>query len=301
MLALSPSGKVAALNNAPLPGGPGLSGGLWDVGTGGKLSGTGLDGELFDMPAFAPDGSKLVYVDHNTHGLETATYTESPNPALAGKLQLLPASGDPFAFPSVSPDGKWTVYHRGALDTRNGPGDLYLASTTQPGVEIPLANLNGTNYPFFYGARDLHYDYEPTFAPVAAGGYFWVVFTSRRTYGNQLVGSKDAVKQLWVAAIDLSPTPGVDPSHPAMWVHGQDAATLNMRAFWALDPCKDDGLGCTTSSECCGGVCQSNGTCGEPPGQTCKPVGATCNTAADCCGVAQGNMCINSHCTDAKP
>ena len=39
------------------------------------------------------------------------------------------------------------------------------------------------------------------------------MLTSRRTYGNELTGAKDAVKQLWVAAIDQTPQPGVDPSH----------------------------------------------------------------------------------------
>ena len=304
MLALSPSGKYAALNNAPLPGGPGLSGGLYDVGSGAKLGGTGADGELFDMPAFAPDGSRLVYVDHGTKGLVAMAYNEA-GPSLTGKTPLISASGSPdtnsIAFPSVSPDGKWAIYHHGNLDTRMGPGDLYLASTTQPGVEIPLDALNGTGYPFWQGARDLHYNYEPTFMPVAAGGYFWAVFTSRRTYGNKLIDVPSNTKQIWVAAIDLSPTAGKDPSHPAFWVSGQDPATWNMRAFWALDPCKDDGVGCMASSECCGGVCQANNTCGEPPGQTCKPVGATCNTAADCCNADQGFMCINSHCTEAKP
>ena len=89
---------------------------------------------------------------------------------------------------------------------------------TEPGTEIPLDTLNGNGYPFAAGAaRDADRDYEPTFAPVAAGGYFWVVFHSRRTYGNLLTGRAlraegSGTKQLWVAAIDITPN-GVDPSH----------------------------------------------------------------------------------------
>jgi hypothetical protein len=39
---------------------------------------------------------------------------------------------------------------------------------------------NGKTLP----ARDQDLNYYPTVSPVAAGGYFWAFFTSRRTYGN---------------------------------------------------------------------------------------------------------------------
>lgn len=306
MPALTPNGKVAALNNAPLPGGPGLNGGLYDVGTSAKINGTGADNVLFDMPAFAPDGSKLVFVDHNTHALAMYSYAEpGGQPTLSGFTKLVDAVGAPIAFPSVSPDGKLAVYHHGPLDTRDGQADLWLASATTPGAEVALDALNGKTYPFWQGDRDRHYNYEPTFAPVAAGGYFWVVFTSRRTYGNKLLapaqgGCPNVVKQLWIAAVDITPTPGKDPSYPAFRVPGQ-SNDCNMRGFWALDPCKDDGVTCGKSSECCGGACLATGVCGEPPGQTCKPVGSTCTKAADCCFADQGFQCINNHCTESKP
>jgi hypothetical protein len=110
------------------------------------------------------------------------------------------------------------------------------------------------------------------------------------------------VKQLWVAAIDQDPSAGVDPSHPPFWVPGQDPTTLNMRGYWALDPCRQDGASCDQASECCGGACLSgSNVCGEPPGQTCKPVGETCASVSDCCGASAGYQCINSHCTEPKP
>ena len=161
----------------------------------------------------------------------------------------------------MSPDHQWIVYARGtALGSLGVPGDLYVASVATPGTEIPLAALNGTGYPFAAGARDLDLDYEPTFAPVAAGGYFWVVFHSRRTWGNAITGAAyngegSGVKQLWVAAFDQAPAAGKDPSHAAFYLPGQDATTLNMRGYWALDPCEGDGLGCQSGTECCGGYC----------------------------------------------
>lgn len=59
--------------------------------------------------------------------------------------------------------------------------------------------------------------------PIVAGGYAWVVFTSRRMYDSQLTTvpwrswppsydttdlARTTTKKLWVAAIDLDATPG---------------------------------------------------------------------------------------------
>jgi hypothetical protein len=148
------------------------------------------------------------------------------------------------------------------------------------------------------GARDLSLNYEPTFAPLNAGGYMWVVFTSRRTQGNELTGPKDQVKQLWVAAIDQSPQPGVDPSHPAFWVPGQDPTTLNMRGFWALDPCKPVGQMCGTGSECCNQNCDT-GICKDPDPNTCSMDGNICMMDGDCCNPK--SKCINGFCSEPPP
>jgi hypothetical protein len=113
------------------------------------------------------------------------------------------------------------------------------------------------------------------------------------------------VKQLWVAAFDQSPTPGQDPSHPAFWLPGQDLGTLNMRGYWALDPCKGDGQGCASGTECCGGYCDGTGdggaaVCGKSS-STCAADGDRCGKDSDCCGAAQGSTCINSVCSPPTP
>ena len=257
------------------------------------------------MPAFAPDGTKLAYGDHNTPGLAAYDF-DAANTTVANQVSLVDMGGDPswnaIAFPSVSPDAKWIVYHRGqypnSLDTRFGPGALYLASTTQPGLEVRLGETNGDAYPFAAGDRDRNYNYEPTFAPLNSGGFAWVVFTSRRTYGNRLTGTKDEVKQLWVTAIDQDPAPGADPSHPAFWVTGQDLATLNMRGYWALDPCKQVGEGCSTGSECCNKNCVG-GVCDDPDPSGCSGTGNVCTTSADCCDPL--DKCINGICSEPPP
>ena len=246
MAGISADGAVVVENGElNLPGPPGGGDAMWDAATGVKLANTGLDGITLNMPAFSANNKKLAFVDHTTLALSVYDY-DAALKAVSNPLELVLPGNDPglngITFPSMMPDGSWITYHRGAypnsLDTRFSPGYLYLASSTMPGTEIRLANANGDTYPFVAGDRDRGWDYEPTFAPRNSGGYAWVVFTSRRTYGNRSLGTKDEVKQLWMMAIDENPQPGVDPSHFPFWMPGQDVNTLNMRGFWALE--KDD-------------------------------------------------------------
>lgn len=298
MPAVSPDGKVLIENNEQqIPGPPGGSDGMWDPQTGAKILGTGLDGVKLNMPSFAPAGNMIAAVS-NTGAHDLIKYTFDPATNMVSGLAVLAAMGDDpnlngICFPSVSPtlksdeftDSTWVTYHRGqypaSLDTRYGPGWLFLSSMDTPGFEVRLRNANGDDYPFAAGDRDRNQNYEPTFAPQEAGGYNWVVFTSRRTYGNRLTGNSTQVKQLWIAAIDLHPQPGADPSHPAFWVPGQDA-NLNMRGFWAQKNCIQAGLACVNDSDCCGGVCK-DGLCLGLPGEECSEEGESCQIKADCC------------------
>lgn len=305
--ALSPDGKYLVQNASPLPGPPGAADGLWKTADGTKVAASGLDGVKMGMPAFAPDGTKIAYVGiggGNADALTVMDFDMKTVKGGAAKLLVTKGAGLGIAWPSVTPDAKWIVYHRGPLDTRDGLADLFLANASTPNQEIRLAKLNGDTYPFAAGTRDRSYNYEPTFAPVPSGGYFWVVFTSRRTYGNVLTGDKNAVKQLWVAAIDLSPTPGVDPSHPPFLLPGQDETSVNMRGFWALDPCKGDGQGCATGTECCGGFCDGKGPAGAlvcASSGTCAQDGDHCDKTEDCCNAPTGTTCINHVCSEPGP
>ncbi len=315
MPAVSPDGKVLIENNAPLPGPPGGSDGMWDPQTGTKILGTGLDGVLLDMPAFSPSGKSVAAVSHaSPQDLIKYSFDPATN-MVSGLTKLADMGGDAnlnaICFPSVSPtleasgfvDSTWVTYHRGqypnSLDTRYGPGWLYLASMDTPGFEVRLRNANGDDYPFAAGDRDRNQNYEPTFAPQEAGGYNWVVFTSRRTYGNRLTGNSTQVKQLWIAAIDVHPQPGADPSHPAFWVPGQDA-NLNMRGFWAQKNCIQAGNVCDNDSDCCGGVC-SNGMCLGLPGEECSDEGGSCQVDADCCDYPYVECLPNNTCGTPEP
>jgi hypothetical protein len=309
---VSADGTVLVQNFAQLRGPIGQQTGAFDVATGAQLPPTGLEGKQLFMPAFAPDDKLLAYVDPTTGDLRAYDWDATMKQATNDRLIVAAGSNAAISVinaPTVSPDHQWIVYQRSSGNGSLGNNaDLYIASVANPGTELLLGQLDGDNYPFAAGARDKQLNFEPTFAPVAAGGYFWVVFHSRRTFGNALTGPAfvaegNGVKQLWVAAIDQSPTPGQDPSHPAFWLPGQDLTTLNMRGFWALDPCKADGMGCMSGTECCGGYCDTSGDAGQPVCQSsvtgCSASGDHCNTAADCCDAKA--VCINDVCSEPPP
>ena len=336
--ALTPDGKHAVLNKESFGGGA-VSTGLFSTLDGKHVDGSGLDGVSMWHPSFTPDGTHLVWADFST-GVGASKLTGLPFDAKALKATAIPkvlvdAAAVPsmpvIAYPSGSPDGKWVVYQRATggaahdtYDTRgrcdatgcsyDNRSDLYFASTSGGG-ELPLLKANGTGYPFAAGDRDQQLSFEPTFAPISSGGYFWVVFTARRTYGNLQTAALPEVKQLWVVAIEQVPAPGKDPSHAAFWLPGQELQytnpdgtktnSLNMRGYWALDPCHGDGLTCTTGSECCGGYCEkadgaSSGTCKSVP-PPCSSEGDHCDTSDDCCGKATGATCINHNCSQPPP
>jgi hypothetical protein len=318
--AVSPDGAVMVQNFSPVRFAPWATDtGAFEATTGQAIPDTGLEGHKLGMPAFSPDGRLLAYVDVPTQDLRA--YDWDPvrkkatndrvivaSAAIAGKTQI--------QYPTVSPDHKWIVYGRGnRLGSLGVPGDLYAASVENPGVEIPLGGLDGWTYPFAAGPRDTESNYEPTFAPVAAGGYFWIVFHSRRTWGNAItspafVAEGQGVKQLWVAAFDQSPVPSKDPSHPAFHLPGQDPNTLNMRGYWALEPCKGNGEGCQAGIDCCGGYCAAGAggaaaAAGAPVCASstsgCSLDGDRCSKSSDCCGAAAGVTCINGVCAVPPP
>jgi hypothetical protein len=165
-------------------------------------------------------------------------------------------------------------------------------------------------------AQDAKLNYEPTVTPVASGGYAWVVFTSRRMYGNVaeldpwasdprnyawLDGVTD--KKLWVAAVDLNAAPGKDPSHPAFYLPAQELHAGNARGFWSVAPCRANGQSCRTGTQCCGGYCQPGDgglVCSSqmPP---CSGQFDKCTQTSDCCAAGQGLTCVNGVCTQSSP
>lgn len=165
--------------------------------------------------------------------------------------------------------------------------------------------------------QDATLNYEPSVSPIAAGGYAWVVFTTRRMYGNvaadvgpwqsdpRRYGWREQVtsKKLWVAAIDLGAEPGSDPSHPPFYLPAQELYAGNSRGFWSPEPCREDGLSCASGVQCCGGHCQQGQAglvCGSQLPE-CSPLFDRCDIDADCCDAPGNASCINSVCTAPQP
>jgi hypothetical protein len=303
--------------------------------TGAKIAAPGFDGVVgrAGFPTFSSDGKKVAF---NLYG-PGANGPYDPGHSLGIMdfavatttfSNLATVGSDPTLFPSwpaFTPDVEWLIYQLGnETYTRNSGTSGNLAVVHVPsGTNALLDALNGisggTSYlPF---SDDTDKDYEPTVLPVAVGGYFWVVFTSRREYGNTINdadpweglfegGVPAKRKKLWVAAIDIDDpsnpsTSAHDISHPAFYLPGQELAGGNSRGFWALSPCQQNGTSCTSGDECCTGYCrQSPGADGGssyscvPPQSGCAQEYEKCTVSTDCCACASGaqTQCIADYC-----
>ena len=192
--------------------------------------------------------------------------------------------------PTVSPDHQWIVYQRSSTyGSLGNAADLYVASVANPGSEVRLDALDGDDYPFAAGARDLHLNFEPTFAPVAAGrlllGRLPRAPHLRQRAHRPGLREGGARRQAALGRRDRS-EPGArqGPEPPGLLPPGPGAPTLNMRGFWALDPCKGDGKGCQSGTECCGGYCTSSGAAdagaGDSGGPVCTAQSSGCSKTA---------------------
>ncbi len=317
---------------------------LFDPRTGTPIPAPGLDavdgGPSLNMmmPTFSPDGKEVAFNHYDTglgHTIAVMDFNDATNTfSNLRDVATLPPTAY-AGWPTFTPDDQYLFFASGSdaeydtiLDDPNAAsqptGDLYIAHI--PSKTIATADqLNGIRAGASYlpFADDPHLNFEPTILPVASGGYYWVVFTTRRNYGNTINGNAyvgaggtpSSRKKLWVSAVSIpggsgeAPvTAATDITHPAFYLDGQELAAGNMRAFWALDPCEQNGLSCETGDECCSGFCRQSTAadggiafmCVTPP-TGCSQESEACKTAADCCGATQGYDCINGFCARPSP
>ncbi len=277
--------------------------------------------------------------------MKTAKYNATTH-AFSDLLEVAsPSGGERIGYPIFLPDDSGLLFETevrpsqtdSVMVTRNGArSELWWVNLAGTPTPVRLDTLNGIASGASYlpvgannhgiagasdpqssysevGFDDTTLNYEPTVLPLVAGGYAWVVFTSRRLYGNQLTAvpwqswppdydttslAQATVKKLWVAAIDLNAPAGTDVSHPAFYLPAQELLAGNSRGFWVLDPCKQDGQGCQTGDQCCNGYCESNGDAAALSctsiAKACSAVQEKCTTSSDCCDTT--NSCTAGFC-----
>jgi hypothetical protein len=342
---LSPNGSKGLGNRVPLPGAANPNGPtslLYDMTTGSALAATGLNDFVTraGFPVFSVDGARVAFNFYAGPGdatigagdglkLVAMAFDDATNAFSAPAL--LYQGANPPGWPSFLPTNDAVVFqvklpggNGEYFATRAGAkGELWW-SDLATGTAAPLERLNGKEGGVSYlpvggtnHADDTGLSYEPTVCPIPSGGYAWVVFMSRRMYGNVATidpWSSDprqydhtaaaTTKKLWVAAVDLNAPPGTDPSHPAFYLPGQELLAGNARGYWVNVPCKADGETCETGDECCGGFCQPDPAdpatliCGQQ-GTECSQEFEHCDTASDCCDLTM--ECINGMCVEPTP
>ena len=300
------------------------------------------------LPAFSPNGKKLGFTmfagttgaDGRSLGVMNFDKVTKAFTALKS-VYTPPDPAHTAVYPSFLPTNDGIVFEvETRYNTRDFGGTRSDADVAPPDgradigthaelwwVDLrpatPVAKrldvLNGKGYiPTGPAAHDddTTLNYEPTVNPVPSGGYAWVVFTSRRLYGNVAtinpfysdprfhdLTATPTTKKLWVAAIDLNAPAGSDPSHPAFYLPAQELLAGNARGYWVVDPCKSDGNSCETGDECCGGFCRPDSggklvcTAAVP---TCAQEFENCTTSSDCCN-SSVFQCINGRCALPAP
>jgi hypothetical protein len=329
--ALYPDGSFALTDQAPLSAGVSAGAGLYSRPDGAAIPSPGLAAvaSAIATPSFSVDGSHVAF------NVVTSTNPDNnkntPGPKLVGcafdvktktfssPVTLADTTGDPQSavptWPAFLPTNDAVVFQK-SPGIGTGALSQIFWSDLKTGKATLLGRLNGVDggMPIIPSSMDHPDDpqrnYEPTVGPLATGGFAWVIFTSRRLYGNIATlppGASDprnfdlvtgvSPKKLWVAAVDLNDPPGTDPSHPAFYLPGQELHGSNSRGFWVFGPCRADGASCQTGDQCCGGFCQANGSgalvCSNKK-PSCSAEQESCKTAADCCNPM--DQCLNGFC-----
>ena len=274
-----------------------------DAANGSVLNGNAMGSGCIE-PAWSPDGAKLAAIcgasgwgwGFDASGGYLAVADVAPDGvSVSNVTQIVAQAGQQGrpAYPSFTSDSAYIAYGRPTSGSRStGNGDLWLVKP------------DGSDAKKLGIAASDNRSFNPVFAPQRAGGYYWLVFISRRDYGNTLVGTNR--QQLWMTAIDDPPTAG-DPSHPPFYMRGQEGCGLSENAYMAKEPCRNKGESCVTGADCCEGQCvkdpNGSGTyiCGEPPPPgTCSDTGNACKTGADCCNYPE-DECIDGFCYPKPP
>lgn len=270
------------------------------------------------QPSWSPDGNTIAYVSESMGEGPTA-FSQSnlstipvtgPDAFGAAAQRVMGASlsgqregGRALAYPTWTPDSRWLAFQHGPYSESDRAGASAGAPRTRfPAALYLVAPAGGTPTRLTRASADEAEDdaYFPNFSPFVQGGHYWLVYFSRRAYGNAQAGTRGTGRrQLWVTAISTTAAAGADPSNVPYWLPGQDVASDNVSGFWAPQPCRPRGAGCSVSSECCAGTCGPDSTgalvCNPPPPEApCRMEGERCGAGSDCCAglSCAANVCL---------
>lgn len=252
-------------------------------------------------PAISPDNAVTVYQRQYRSSKALLSWSPSDINTVAGALAELwitkiPADSATAAVPTQLK----------ALNGLNSAGTSYLPTLAPYHSANASFTINQADYcattATATGVNDYQLNYLPAFSPTTTTDHNWVVFTSRRMYGNIATDDPwDAepgntcnsgvppAKKLWIAAIDKSWSGTGDPSHPAFYLPGQELKAGNSDGFWVTAACGNVGASCSSSDDCCGGTGSMPTTRCDALSSTCKAItackaaGGTCTSSSDCC------------------
>jgi hypothetical protein len=349
--ALTPDGDMALTNGIPGNRWPpfimrgvysinGFPSQLVDTRTGQVIAAPSLSQYVTyaQTPAFSPDGTRVAFVngdrlDQRVLSVLDVNLAVSP-PPFSNPRDLIVRTDTALAWPTFLPDSGAVIYHEGdSFDSNlfvagNAPSPPQYAEIRLVDVQTKTVkalnalngrSVTGEHYLPYGAAVEGRVNYEPSALPVAVGGYYWVLFTSRRAYGNTIAPGGSVArgddawgnesdpsprKKIWIAAIDIDYQGPADPSHPAFYVPGQELEAGNMRAYAALAPCKPNGASCESGADCCESFCRQTAStsdgkptleCVPPPPNACSNTDEHCLSKNDCC--RPEDICINNRCS----